>query len=75
MPSPTGYGNSIATSPVDLSGLPELYIHSSLSYYNTLTSGGMRDVIAVVTIDQDWGSRDISPNWPGRPRGGPLAGQ
>jgi hypothetical protein len=41
---------------VDLSGLRELYIHSSLSDYNTLTSGGMRDVIAVMTIDQDWGS-------------------
>ena len=56
MPSPTGYSNSISTSPVDLSGLRELYIHSSLSDYNTLTSGNMRDVIAVVTIDQDWGS-------------------
>jgi hypothetical protein len=56
IPSPVGYSNSIATSPVDLSGLRELYIHSSLSDYNTLTSGGMRDVIAVVTIDQDWGS-------------------
>jgi hypothetical protein len=42
-------------APVDLSGLRELYVHSSLSDYNTLTSGGMRDVIAVITIDQDWG--------------------
>ena len=56
MPSPAGYSNSITTSPIDLSGLRELYIHSSISDYNTLTSNGMRDVIAVVTIDQDWGS-------------------
>jgi hypothetical protein len=56
MPSPAGYSNSITTSPVDLVGLRELYIHSSVSDYNTLTSNGMRDVIAVVTIDQDWGS-------------------
>ena len=55
MPSPAGYSNSITTSPIDLSGLHELYIHSSISDYNTLTSNGMRDVIAVVTIDQDWG--------------------
>ena len=56
MPSPAGYSNNITTSPIDLSGLRELYIHSSISDYNTLTSNGMRDVIAVVTIDQDWGS-------------------
>ena len=56
MPSPAGYSNSITTSALDLSGLRELYIHSSISDYNTLTSNGMRDVIAVVTIDQDWGS-------------------
>ena len=56
MPAPAGYSNSITSAPVDLSGLRELYVHSSLSDYNTLTSGGMRDVIAVITIDQDWGS-------------------
>jgi hypothetical protein len=56
MPSPAGSSNSITTSPLDLSGLRELHVHSSLSDYNTLTSGGMRDVIAVITIDQDWGS-------------------
>ena len=41
MPSPVGYSSSITTSPVDLSGLRELYIHSSVSDYNTLTSLGI----------------------------------
>ena len=34
-PSPAGYSNSFTTSPVDLSGLRELSIHSSVSDYNT----------------------------------------
>ena len=41
---------------MDLPGLRELYVHSSLSDYNTLTSGGMRDVIAVIATDQDLGA-------------------
>ena len=55
-PSPQSFANSFATSTIDLSGLRELYVHSSLSDYGTLSSAGMRDIIAVISVDSDWGN-------------------
>ena len=31
-------------------------MHSSLSDYGTLSSIGMRDIIAVISVDSDWGN-------------------
>jgi hypothetical protein len=55
-PSPQTFANTFTTSTIDLSGLRELYVHSSLSDYGTLSSIGMRDIIAVISVDSDWGN-------------------
>ena len=56
IPSPQTFANTFTTSTIDLSGLRELYVHSSLSDYGTLSSIGMRDIIAVISVDSDWGN-------------------
>ena len=56
IPSPQTFSNNFTTSTIDLSGLRELYVHSSLSDYGTLSSIGMRDIIAVISVDSDWGN-------------------
>ena len=56
IPSPQSFSNSVTTSTIDLSGLRELYVNSSLSVYGTLSSAGMRDIIAVISVDSDWGN-------------------
>ena len=49
IPSPQTFSNNFPSSTSDLSGLRELYVHSSLSDYGTVSSIGMRDVIAVIS--------------------------
>jgi hypothetical protein len=44
------------TSPLDLSGIREVYIHSSISDNGTLSISGMRSCICVVQVDESWGS-------------------
>ena len=44
------------THPVDLSGIREVYIHSSISDNGTLASSGMRSCVCVVQLDESWGS-------------------
>ena len=56
IPSPQTFSNNFNISTIDLSGLRELYAHSSLSDYGTMSSIGMPDIIAVISVDSDWGS-------------------
>ena len=44
------------TYPLDLSGIREVYIHSSISDNWTLSISGMRSCICVVQVDESWGS-------------------
>ena len=44
------------TYPLDLSGIREVYIHSSISDNGTLSISGMRSCICVVQVDESWGS-------------------
>ena len=56
IPSPQTFSNNFTTSTIDLSGLRELYVQSSLSDYGTTSSIGMRDIIAVISVGSDWGN-------------------
>ena len=56
IPSPQAFSKNFTTSTIDLSGLRELFVHSSLSDYGMLSSIGMRDIIAVISVDSDWGN-------------------
>ena len=44
------------THQLNLAPVREVYVHCSASDFGTLTSSGMRDVLAVIQIDESWGS-------------------
>ena len=48
--------NDFLTHQLNLAPVREVYVHCSASDYGTLTSSGMRDVLAVIQIDESWGS-------------------
>jgi hypothetical protein len=42
--------------PVNLAPIQQLYVHSNVTDYSTMTSTGSLDVIAVIPVDQNYGS-------------------
>ena len=51
----SGGGTDFMTHPLDLSGIREEYIHSSISDTGTLSVSSMRSCVCVVQVDESWG--------------------
>ena len=56
MATPTCNYPTVTTGPLNLAPIQQMYVHSNLSDYSTLTMTGASDVLCCIPVDQSYGS-------------------